>query len=77
MKKFNGLFARFRKDEDGATAIEYGLLAALIAIGIIAAASTLRDDLNNTFGTVSTELSSASAGAGGGGGGAPAPAPTP
>ncbi len=53
------LFARFAKDESGATAIEYGLIAALIAVGIIAAASTLGTNISSTFGKVSTELSNA------------------
>lgn len=50
------LFARFAKDESGATAIEYGLIAALIAVGIITAATTLGDNIAATFGTVSAEL---------------------
>ena len=37
------IFARFLKDESGATAIEYGLIAALISVAIIAGASTLGD----------------------------------
>lgn len=43
------LFARFLKDESGATAIEYGLIAALIAVGIIAAASSLGGSISDTF----------------------------
>ena len=39
----------FWKDEEGATAIEYGLIAGLIAVGIIAAASALGGGLNNLF----------------------------
>lgn len=50
------LFARFMKDESGATAIEYGLIAALIAVGIITAATTLGEDIAGTFTKVSTEL---------------------
>ena len=38
------IVARFANDESGATAIEYGLIAALIAVGIIAAATTLGFD---------------------------------
>lgn len=53
------LFARFLKDESGATAIEYGLIAALIAVGIIAAATTLGDQISNTFKTVSDEMKNA------------------
>ena len=52
-------FKRFIKDESGATAIEYGLIAALIAIGIIGAATTLGSELSNTFGKVSGELQAA------------------
>lgn len=43
------LFARFVNDESGATAIEYGLIAALISIAIITAATTLGSNLSNTF----------------------------
>lgn len=43
------LFDRFANDEAGATAIEYGLIAALIAVAIIAAASTLGTNLSNVF----------------------------
>ncbi|MCT8999160.1 Flp family type IVb pilin [Chelativorans intermedius] len=53
------LFARFLKDESGATAIEYGLIAALIAVGIITAATTLGDQISNTFKTVSDEMKNA------------------
>ncbi|MCT7374522.1 Flp family type IVb pilin [Chelativorans salis] len=53
------LFARFLKDESGATAIEYGLIAALIAIGIIAAAGTLGTEISETFGKVSDEMEKA------------------
>lgn len=53
------IVSRFVKDELGATAIEYGLIAALVGVGIIAALQNLRGELQNTFGTVSTELSTA------------------
>ncbi|HEV7322058.1 MAG TPA: Flp family type IVb pilin [Ensifer sp.] len=46
MKK---IFARLMKDESGATAIEYGLIAALISVALIAGASTLGNALNSTF----------------------------
>jgi pilus assembly protein Flp/PilA len=46
------LFARFVKDESGATAIEYGLIAALIGVAIIVSAQTLGTQLSNTFATV-------------------------
>jgi pilus assembly protein Flp/PilA len=51
--------ARFASDESGATAIEYGLIAALIAVGIIAAASTLGTSLSGLFSGISTKLNSA------------------
>ena len=50
------LFARFVKDESGATAIEYGLIAALIALAIITGATTLGNTLNAKFDEISTEL---------------------
>ncbi|MBB4657741.1 Flp family type IVb pilin [Parvularcula dongshanensis] len=46
------LFQRFIKDEDGATAIEYGLIAALIAVAIIGAVTALGDTLNAKFNEV-------------------------
>jgi pilus assembly protein Flp/PilA len=55
------LFARFANDESGATAIEYGLIAALIGIAIIAAATALGGQLSTTFGAISTDLSTATA----------------
>lgn len=51
---------RFAKDESGATAIEYGLIAALIAVGIIFALTTLGGKLSGIFGKVSDELEKAS-----------------
>jgi len=50
---------RFVKDESGATAIEYGLIAALIAVGIIAAARGLGSQIGATFNTVTTTMKSA------------------
>jgi pilus assembly protein Flp/PilA len=50
------LFSRFVKDESGATAIEYGLIAALIALAIIVGAGTLGNTLNNKFLEISGEL---------------------
>jgi len=51
--------ARFVNDESGATAIEYGLIAALIAVGIIAAATTLGGSLSGLFNRISTQLDTA------------------
>ncbi len=56
MSKF---FARFLKDESGATAIEYGLIAALIALAIMAGATTIGDELNATFDKVGDKLNAA------------------
>ena len=50
------IFARFAKDESGATAIEYGLIAALISVGIILAATALGGSLGNLFHDISDEL---------------------
>lgn len=50
------IFARFAKDESGATAIEYGLIAALISVGIILAVGTLGGTLNNVFTRINTDL---------------------
>ncbi|HWB46696.1 MAG TPA: Flp family type IVb pilin [Hyphomicrobiaceae bacterium] len=47
---------RFVKDESGATAIEYGLIAALIAVGIIAAARALGTQISTTFQNVADEM---------------------
>ena len=52
----NNLFARFVRDESGATAIEYGLIAALIAVVIIGAVTAVGTKLSMTFTTVSTSL---------------------
>jgi pilus assembly protein Flp/PilA len=50
---------RFVKDESGATAIEYGLIAALIAVGIIAAARGLGSQISATFNTGTGTMKSA------------------
>lgn len=57
----SNLIARFVKDESGATAIEYGLIAALIAVAIIAGATTVGSQLKITFGKVGTKLTDANA----------------
>lgn len=56
----NNLFSRFVRDESGATAIEYGLIAALVAVVIITALTTLGGKLTSTFGAVSAKLTAAS-----------------
>lgn len=50
------LVARFVKDESGATAIEYGLIAAGIALVIIAVVQSIGTTLNTKFGLLQTEL---------------------
>jgi pilus assembly protein Flp/PilA len=51
------MFAKFLKDESGATAIEYGLIAALIAVAIITGATALGNELDNQFSFLATKLS--------------------
>jgi pilus assembly protein Flp/PilA len=53
------VFKRFLRDESGATAIEYGLIAAGISVAIIATVNTLGSTLKNTFSTVSGQLGNA------------------
>jgi pilus assembly protein Flp/PilA len=53
------MLKRFLKNEDGATAIEYGLIAALIGVAIITAVGLVGDGLNTTFGNISDGLASA------------------
>ena len=50
------LFADFAENESGATAIEYGLIAALISVAIIAVITTIGTSLTATFGNVSGNL---------------------
>lgn len=50
------LFARFVNDESGATAIEYGLIAALIALAIIVGAGKLGTALDTQFADIATKL---------------------
>jgi pilus assembly protein Flp/PilA len=50
------LFVRFMKDDSGATAIEYGLIAAGISVAIIAVVNGLGTKLNNAFSSISTQL---------------------
>lgn len=53
------LIKRFKDDESGATAIEYGLIAALIAVAIIAAVRAVGTQLDTTFDTINSELAGA------------------
>ena len=50
------LISRFLKNEDGATAIEYGLIAALIAVAIIGGARALGTNIGDTFNNVSNAV---------------------
>ena len=50
------LISRFVRDESGATAIEYGLIAALIAVVIITALTTIGTNLNTKLNTIGTSL---------------------
>jgi pilus assembly protein Flp/PilA len=50
------MFKRFVANRDGATAIEYGLIAALIAVVIIGALTTIGGNLNTDFNSVATAL---------------------
>lgn len=59
------LFSRFADDESGATAIEYGLIASLVAVAIIVALGALGDGLIATFEEVTESLSAAGGGEGG------------
>ena len=56
----NTLISRFAKDESGATAIEYGLIATLIGVAIITAATTLGTKLNGTFQYIANQLTKTS-----------------
>jgi len=47
---------KFMKDENGATAIEYGLIAALVAVAIVGALTTLGSGLTGMFGKVNSDL---------------------
>lgn len=50
------IVTRFIKDESGATAIEYGLIAALIAVVIVGAVTTIGTKLNTSFGNVGNAI---------------------
>ncbi|MGE7417649.1 Flp family type IVb pilin [Methylobacterium tarhaniae] len=61
---------RFVSDESGATAIEYGLIATLIALAIIGAARTVGTNLSNQFTNIAANLAPAQTTGGSGSGGA-------
>ncbi len=50
------IFKNFISNQDGATAIEYGLIAALIAVVIITALTTIGSNLNTQFSSIATSL---------------------
>lgn len=60
------IIKRFMKDESGATAIEYGLIAALVSVAAIVALKAMGASLSSMFTNVSTELESAVTGTAGG-----------
>ncbi len=58
MTKFVKSLMALKADRKGVTALEYGLIAAVVAIAMIAGASTLGSRLSNTFSNISTRLAS-------------------
>jgi pilus assembly protein Flp/PilA len=56
MKKLYSGLQRFIREEEGVTAIEYALIAALIAVVIIAAVRLVGQDVNNTFQSIADAL---------------------
>ncbi|MEM5428887.1 Flp family type IVb pilin [Cupriavidus oxalaticus] len=59
MQNLTTMFKQFIRDEEGVTAIEYGLIAALIAVVIIAAVKLVGVELDKTFDKIGTELQTA------------------
>lgn len=62
MSTITSAIQAFFADEEGVTAIEYGLIAALVGLGIAVAAETLGDNLSTLFGNIGTELGVAAGG---------------
>ena len=62
--RIHDLVEGFQKDESGATAIEYALIAAIVGIGIITALGLMKDQLNATYNTVEGSLQEANEAAG-------------
>jgi pilus assembly protein Flp/PilA len=50
------IITRFVKDQSGATAIEYGLIASLIAVAVITAVTAVGNNLSRTFNNIATNL---------------------
>ncbi|MFK3739458.1 Flp family type IVb pilin [Massilia sp. TN1-12] len=59
MSKFMSAVKAFVADENGVTAIEYGLMAALVGLAIVAGATALGKDLENAFKSIGTRLTTA------------------
>jgi pilus assembly protein Flp/PilA len=59
MNKFTSAVKAFLADEEGVTAIEYGLIAALIGVALTAGASTLGGGLNNAFVAIAGKVTAA------------------
>jgi pilus assembly protein Flp/PilA len=57
------MISRFMNDESGATAIEYGLIAAIVGVGIIVGLQNLKNGLSDTFTGIQTKLNDANAAA--------------
>jgi pilus assembly protein Flp/PilA len=57
MNKFTSAVQAFLADEEGVTAIEYGLIAALIGVALTVGASTLGTDLNSAFDKIAQKVS--------------------
>ena len=55
----NKFLARFVRDESGVTAMEYGMIAALVAVVILGILTTLGQDLNTTFSKIQSAVSAA------------------
>ena len=53
------MFSRFVNDESGATAIEYGLIAAIVSVGIIVALQHVSSGLQSTFNSIGSQLTPA------------------
>jgi len=62
MNAITMFLAKIRRDESGATAIEYGLMAALISVAAITAMGALGNSLTNTFNYVSGQMQNAQSG---------------
>lgn len=62
MFKLREFASKLWRDESGATAIEYGLLAALVAVAIITAVTQLGGELNETFTSVEADLNTSNTG---------------